>query len=266
MTVRVGTCGWQYDDWRGTFYPVQLAKTTWLQAYAETFDTVECDNAFYRLPKPETFAKWAALLPDGFTMAVKASRFLTHIKRLKEPDEPVQRLLEACAGLGDRLGPILLQLPPTMKADVDRLAACLQRFPASVRIAVEPRHVTWWTDETRRILEKHQAALTWSDRLGKPVAPLWRTAPWGYVRLHQGREAFPPDYSKARLQKWLQRVDETWSADETTFIYLNNDPGAAAIRNAKTLQELRGAGFSSSGLMEGAVEVGEQVVDVLDPD
>jgi uncharacterized protein YecE (DUF72 family) len=238
MTTRVGTCGWQYDDWRDEFYPADLPKTAWLSAYAESFDTVECDNAFYRLPKRETFEKWAGMLPDGFTMALKASRFLTHIKRLKEPEEPVKRLLEACGGLGDRLGPILLQLPPTMKVDVDRLDACLACFPPSVRVAVEPRHDTWWTDEVRQVLEQRRAALTWSDRLGKPVAPMWRTADWGYLRLHEGRLEFPPDYGASRLRRWLRHIDETWPKKAEVFVYFNNDPGAAAVRNAKTLQRM----------------------------
>ncbi|MGH8890116.1 MAG: DUF72 domain-containing protein [Acidothermaceae bacterium] len=239
MSLRIGTCGWQYDDWRDAFYPHDLAKTKWLQAYAESFDTVECDNAFYRLPTRETFAKWAAAVPDGFTMAVKASRFLTHVKRLKDPGEPVKRLLEALGGLGDRLGPVLLQLPPTMKADFERLDECLRQFPRNIKVAVEPRHDTWWTDDLRRVLERHRAALTWSDRLGKPVAPLWRTTSWGYLRLHQGREDFPPDYTTRQLRNWVQRIDQMWTADETTFVYLNNDPGAAAIRNALTLQHMK---------------------------
>jgi uncharacterized protein YecE (DUF72 family) len=238
MAVRVGTCGWQYDDWRDAFYPHDLAKTKWLPAYAESFDTVECDNAFYRLPKRETFETWAASLPDGFTMAVKASRFLTHIKRLKDPEEPVKRLLESCTGLGDRLGPILVQLPPTMKADVERLDDCLRQFPRDVKVAVEPRHDTWWTDDVRRVLERHAAALTWSDRLGKPAAPMWRTTSWGYVRLHQGREEFPPDYGNSTLRRWLRQIDETWSTSDEVLVYFNNDPGAAAVRNAKSLRSM----------------------------
>jgi uncharacterized protein YecE (DUF72 family) len=238
MAIRVGTCGWQYDDWRTAFYPPELAKTKWLTAYAETFDTVECDNAFYRLPSRETFEKWAAALPDGFTMAVKASRFLTHVKRLKDPAEPVQRLLEACTGLGDRLGPVLVQLPPTMKADVERLDSCLSQFPTSIRVTVEPRHDSWWSTETRRILEKYGTALTWSDRLGKPVAPTWQTTNWGYVRLHQGREQFPPDYTSTRLRQWQQRVEACWKNTDDVFFYFNNDPGAAAIRNAKGMQRM----------------------------
>jgi uncharacterized protein YecE (DUF72 family) len=235
MSLRIGTCGWQYDDWRGAFYAPEIPKRAWLAEYATTFDTVECDNAFYRLPSRETFEKWATALPDGFTMAVKASRFLTHIKRLLDPQEPVKRLYDACSGLGDRLGPILLQLPPTMKADVDRLDACLAEFPAGVRVAVEPRHDSWWTSDLRRVLEKHASPLTWSDRLGKPVAPLWRTADWGYLRLHEGRAKPWPMYGNAALRSWLDRINDTFDAHEDVFVYLNNDPGAAAIKNAKAL-------------------------------
>jgi uncharacterized protein YecE (DUF72 family) len=242
MPIRVGTCGWQYDDWRGSFYPAELAKTRWLAAYSDSFDTVECDNAFYRLPTRETFEKWAGQLPDGFLMSVKASRFLTHIKRLKDPDEPVKRLLEACDGLGDRLGPVLVQLPPTLKADAERLRACLSCFPPRVRVAVEPRHDSWWTDEIREILTEHGAALVWSDRLRKPQAPLWRTADWGYLRLHQGRLDFPPDYHPATLRRWLHRLRDAWAADEPVFVYFNNDPGAAAVRNALTMRQMLDTG------------------------
>jgi uncharacterized protein YecE (DUF72 family) len=235
MTIRIGTCGWQYDDWRGAFYAPEVPKTRWLAEYAGSFDTVECDNAFYRLPQRETFEKWAATLPDGFTMAVKASRFLTHIKRLLDPAEPVKRLFDACSGLGDRLGPILLQLPPTLKVEVDRLDACLAQFPSGVRVSVEPRHDSWWTDEVRQVLEKHRAPLTWSDRLGRPVAPLWRTADWGYLRLHEGKAAPRPMYGDGALRTWVERIDDTFAAHDEVFIYLNNDPGAAAVRNARTL-------------------------------
>jgi uncharacterized protein YecE (DUF72 family) len=237
MPTRVGTCGWQYDDWRDAFYR-GAPKSSWLSEYAKSFDTVECDNAFYRLPTRETFAKWAAALPDGFTMAVKASRFLTHIKRLTDPAEPVQRLLQSCEGLGDRLGAILLQLPPTLHIELARLDATLACFPSSIRVAVEPRHESWWTDDLRRLLEKRGAALTWADRLGRPVAPLWRTADWAYVRLHEGRAHPWPNYGDAALRTWHGRVAENWPRNADVFVYFNNDPGAAAIRNAQTFERI----------------------------
>jgi uncharacterized protein YecE (DUF72 family) len=164
---------------------------------------------------------------------VKASRFLTHIKRLKEPQEPVARLLASVVGLGDRLGPILLQLPPSMAIDLDRLDACLRCFPASVRVAVETRHGSWWIDETKAVLTERGAATVWSDRLGIAIAPMWRTTDWAYLRLHQGRLKFPPTYPAATLRSWRQHLEATWSTHEDVFVYFNNDQGAAAVRDAR---------------------------------
>jgi uncharacterized protein YecE (DUF72 family) len=237
MPTRVGTCGWQYDDWGDAFYD-GAPKSSWLSDYAHSFDTVECDNAFYRLPTRDTFSKWAAALPAGFTMAVKASRFLTHVKRLTEPAEPVERLLQSCEGLRDRLGPILLQLPPNLGVDHDRLDTALACFPPSIRVAVEPRHDSWWTDDLRRLLEKRGAALVLADRLGKPVTPLWRTADWGYVRMHEGRAHPRPRYGDTALRTWHARIGETWPRNDDVFVYFNNDQGAAAVRDARTFARM----------------------------
>lgn len=150
VTVFVGTSGWQYKDWRDVLYPEGVPQRLWLEEYASGFATVESNNAFYRLPSRETFAQWRRRTPEGFVMAVKASRFLTHIKRLRDPEEPVARLMEHAAGLGDRLGPVLLQLPPTLKADATLLDDCLRCFPAGTRVAVEPRHDSWWVRRSVR--------------------------------------------------------------------------------------------------------------------
>jgi uncharacterized protein YecE (DUF72 family) len=230
----IGTSGWQYADWRGVLYPRGLAQRRWLQRYGEVFATVENNNAFYRLPGRETFELWRAGTPPGFVMAVKASRYLTHMKRLNDPAEPVARLMNAAAGLGSKLGPVLLQLPPTLRAGPDRLAACLREFPEGVRVAVEPRHPTWWTDETRRVLEDHGAALCWTDRLGRPQTPLWRTAGWLYLRLHEGPAEPWPDYDDETLMSW---ADELSGADDG-YVYFNNDPGGAAVRDALRFAEL----------------------------
>lgn len=232
MVVHVGTSGWQYDSWRGVLYPPGLAQRRWLERYAEEFATVENNGAFYRLPRRETFESWRERLPAGFVMAVKASRYLTHIRRLRDPEEPVRRLLDVAAGLGDRLGPVLLQLPPNLRAEPDRLDDCLTRFPRGVRVAVEPRHESWWSDEVRAMLERHGAALCWADRLGRPVTPLWRTADWGYLRLHEGAARPWPAYGGQALRSWADRVGGTWSGDEDVYVYFNNDPGGAAVRNA----------------------------------
>jgi uncharacterized protein YecE (DUF72 family) len=237
MPVFVGTSGWQYKDWRGLLYPPGLAQNRWLSRYAEGFSTVENNNAFYRLPAPELFERWRDMTPRGFVMAVKASRYLTHIKRLADPEEPVERLMNAVRGLGDRLGPILLQLPPTLRAETERLDRCLRAFPAGVRVAVEPRHDSWWTDEVRELLERRGAALCWADRLGRPVTPLWRTAAWGYVRLHEGAATPRPGYGDQALRSWVRRVGDAWPGD--AYIYFNNDVGGAAVRDA-----IRFAGFA----------------------
>jgi uncharacterized protein YecE (DUF72 family) len=239
VTVIIGTSGWQYRDWRGRFYPQKLPQRLWLEHYAGHFATVESNNAFYRLPEHATFVAWRERTPPDFRWAVKASRFLTHIRRLRDPQEPVGRLMERAAGLGDKLDAVLLQLPPTLKADADLLRACLAQFPAGTRVAVEPRHESWWTDAIRALLERYNAALCWADREEKPIAPLWRTTDWGYLRLHTGGGSpsiWP--YDEKVLAAWADRICETYADSEDVYVYTNNDPEAAALRDAVTLGRL----------------------------
>ena len=238
MTVLVGTSGWQYSDWRGVLYPPGVPQRRWLEHYAGRYATVENNGSFYRLPKAETFADWRARTPDGFVMAVKASRYLTHVRRLQDPAEPVERLMRAAAGLQDRLGPVLLQLPPNLPADAGALDACLREFArfrgagGRVRVAVEFRHESWWTEETRQLLAHHQAALCWADRRGRPLNPLWRTADWGYLRFHEGPARPWPRYGRQSLRSWVQRLAATWPDEAAVFVYFNNDPGGAAVHDA----------------------------------
>ena len=238
MPVLIGTSGWQYRDWRGRFYPPRLPQRLWLEHHAEVFATVEVNNAFYRLPPREVFEAWAARTPDDYVVTVKASRFLSHVKRLKDPEEPVARLMERAAGLGRKLGPVLVQLPPTLQADLERLDACLACFPAGTRVVVEPRHDSWWTPELRDVLVARGAALCWADKASQPVAPLWRTTSWGYLRLHLGGGEDVWPYDEAVLRDWVGRLTETWDDDEDVFVYTNNDPGGAALRDAVTLGRL----------------------------
>ena len=231
----VGTSGWQYADWRDVVYPAGVPQRRWLEEYARGFATVENNSAFYRLPTTETFAGWRERTPEGFVMTVKASRYLTHLKRLREPAEPVARLMgRAVEGLGDRLGPVLVQLPPDFRANVDALDACLRCFPRGVRVAVELRHASWWEEEPalRAVLERHDSPLCWADRLSRPVAPLWRTAAWGYVRLQEGAARPWPRYGRQALRAWAERLAETYAAGDDVFVYFNNDPGGAAVRDA----------------------------------
>jgi len=237
VALVVGTSGWQYADWRGPVYPAGVPQRVWLEHYAREFATVEVNNAFYRLPERSVFARWRDQTPDGFVVAVKVSRYLTHVRRLQEPQEPVARLVDRAAGLGDRLGPFLLQLPPTLRADPARLDRCLAAFPRRARVAVEPRHDSWWTGEVRDVLERRGAALCWADRGGRPITPLWRTAGWGYVRLHEGTASPRPSYGRGALGTWLGRIDDAWPGVRRAdvFVYFNNDRGGAAVRNARTL-------------------------------
>ena len=251
MPMHVGTSGWQYADWRGVLYPPGLPQRRWLEHYAAAFATVENNNAFYRLPSRDTFRAWRERTPPDFVMAVKASRFLTHVKRLKDPEGPVRLLLDVAEGLGDRLGPILLQLPPTLGADPDRLDECLACFRGRARVAVEPRHDSWWTDEIRDILAAHGAALCWADRLGRPLTPLWRTADWTYLRCHEGRARPWPSYGDAALRSWVDRLGGPGPGgtgarplDQDCYVYFNNDPGGAAVRDAARFAALaRAAGW-----------------------
>lgn len=236
--ILVGTSGWQYRHWRERFYPAGLPPAHWLPFYTERFVTVELNNPFYRLPERDTFARWRDRTPDGFTFAVKMSRYLTHVRRLRDPAEPVARFLDRAGGLGDRLGPVLLQLPPTLPADPDALAATLARFPRQVRVAVEPRHPSWWTGEVRRTLERYRAALCWADRRGRPVTPLWRTAGFGYLRLHEGAARPWPRYGEAALRSWVRRVGPTFEPGAPVYVYFNNDQEGAAPLDATAFARL----------------------------
>jgi len=232
MSVLAGTSGWQYRDWRGAFYPPGTPQRLWLEYYATQFATVENNGTFYRLPPRDTFASWRDRVTDDFVMTVKANRYLTHVRRLRDPAGPVRRLVDAAAGLGDRLGPVLLQLPPDLRADPPLLEECLRQFPPTVRIAVEPRHESWWTDEVKDLLAARNAALCWADRAGAALTPLWRTADWGYLRLHEGEGVPWPRYSQAALSAWADRIAAAWAADRDVYVYFNNDQAAAAPRDA----------------------------------
>lgn len=232
MSVRIGTSGWQYRDWRGTFYPHGVPTARWLEAYADRFCTVEANGTFYRLSERHVFEAWASRTPPGFEFAVKASRFLTHVRRLQDPRPVVERFMERVSALGSKLGPVLLQLPPTMPRDLARLEQTLTSFPHGVRVAVELRHESWFVEETSQLLARHGAATCLADRRGT-VGPLWKTADWGYVRFHEGRAAPAPRYGAAALQRWAGRLAELFGTEARVYAFFNNDAGACAPRNAE---------------------------------
>lgn len=231
MTLFVGTSGWQYRHWRGCFYPPGVPQSAWLQYYAARFSTVEVDYTFYRLPEVATFDGWRHRTPADFVMAVKASRYLTHIRRLRDPADPVRRLVERARHLGPKLGPVLLQLPASFRADPPALDDALASFPRSVRVAFEPRHDSWFSDEVADVLARHRAAFCLSDTGGRR-SPMWRTADWGYVRFHRGRATPDPCYGRAALHAWAERLAELFGPAPDVFAYFNNDECACAPRDA----------------------------------
>lgn len=248
MTVRIGTSGWQYRHWSGRYYPAELRQDRWLERYAADFDTVELNVSFYHLPRAAVFAGWAARTPPDFSFAVKASRYLTHVRRLRDPKEPVERLLGAAAPLGPKLGPVLLQLPPDMTRDPASLAATLDCFPRSVRVAVEFRHDSWLHPETEAVLAEHAAAFCLTDRDGKRSA-VTRTADWTYLRMHSGCAAPRPCYDDASIDRWAADIAARWGAGADAWVYFNNDPAGCAVRDAA----LAGPIFARHGMAAGRV-------------
>ncbi len=233
----VGTSGWQYAHWRRVFYPERLPQRLWLPYYAERFQTVEVNNTFYNLPRKGAFAHWAETSPNDFVFALKMSRYLTHLKRLHDPEEPVQRFLERAEALGGKQGPVLLQLGPGHLADLELLDGALAAFPEHVRVAVEFRHSSWFGEATRELLARRGVALCLADS-PRRKQPAWRTAGWGFVRFHEGLGSRRPGYEREALKRWVERIAQIWSTDEDVFVYFNNDAAGYAIRDAITLAEL----------------------------
>jgi uncharacterized protein YecE (DUF72 family) len=227
----VGTSGWQYRDWRGPVYPKHEPVRRWLELYARRFPTVEVNNTFYRLPERSRFEAWAAATPSDFCFAIKASRYLTHIRRLRDPEDAVGRILDASAGLGTKRGPVLVQLPPNLRIDCDALDATLRAFARKVRVAVEFRHQSWDADEVDVVLATHDATRVLADDRGRTTGH--RTGSWTYVRLHRGTASPEPCYGRRALSTWAERL-----ADARGYVYFNNDPHGCAVHNAETLCSL----------------------------
>jgi uncharacterized protein YecE (DUF72 family) len=236
----VGTSGWQYAHWKRDFYPEKLPQRQWLPYFAERFQTVEVNNTFYNLPERSVFESWRRTAPPDFIFAVKMSRFLTHLKRLNDPEEPVQRFMERARGLGGKLGPVLIQLPPRFTIDLDRLERTLRLFAPSVRVVVEFRDESWFVTETRDMLERRGVALCLADS-PRRSQPRWRTADWGFVRFHEGKGRHAPGYERDVLRRWVARIGDMWSRNEDVFVYFNNDTAGYAIRDAVTFAGLAAA-------------------------
>ena len=233
----VGTSGWQYPHWRRVFYPEKLPQRMWLQYYAARFQTVEVNNTFYNLPERSVFEHWRASTPSDFVFAMKMSRYLTHLKRLHDPEAPVKLFLQRAEGIGEKRGPILVQLPPRFRVNVGLLDAALEVFDPAIRVAVEFRDDGWFTDETRAVLERHAVALCLADS-ARRKQPVWRTTDWAFVRFHEGTGPRAPGYERDSLRRWIERIAAMWRPDEDVFAYFNNDAFGHAIKDAVVFAEL----------------------------
>ena len=235
-SVRVGCSGWNYRDWRGTFYPEGVPVRRWLECYAERFDTVELNTTFYRLPKVEAVARWVEQTPPGFVFSAKASRYLTHIKRLRDLEDGVARYYERIQPLieADRLGPVLWQLPANFRRDDELLRAALERLPRG-RHAFEFRHPGWFVPEVMALLREHHAALVIGDHPERPFQLHEATADWMFVRFHYGARGRNGNYSKTELEGWAERV-RGWRRSHDVYAYFNNDWKAYAPANALFLR------------------------------
>lgn len=233
--VYIGCSGWQYRHWRGDFYPAELPQTRWLEFYAERFDTVEINNTFYRLPEAETFASWGRRAPQRFVYAVKASRFLTHMKKLKDPEDPLQLFFSRAIRLGRSFGPVLYQLPPRWPVNLERFAEFLKALPKGRRHTVEFREPTWYNEEVFALLEKHKTALCLHDMQGSASGQL-SVGPFVYVRFH-GTSKYSGSYSDDMLARWAEWMAGQVRAKKKVFAYFNNDTGGHAPRDAVRLGE-----------------------------
>jgi uncharacterized protein YecE (DUF72 family) len=230
--LRIGASGYEYAHWRGAFYPPDLPKKRWFTYYAQRFDTVEINYTFYRLPPAHTFDAWRDQAPEGFSYALKFSRYATHLKHLKEPDELIKRFLERASRLGEVLGPILVQLPPHWHADTERLTTFLQAAPRGYRWAVEFRDPDWFCDEVFDILRAHGAALCIHDLLANH--PQHLTTDWGYWRFH-GR-SYGGTYAQEALQAQARTLKQYLNDGLDVFVYFNNDAQGYAVQNAADLR------------------------------
>jgi len=237
--LRIGTSGWHYDHWRGPFYPDDMASDAYLPFYAERFGTVEVNNAFYQLPDERTLIDWRNTVPGGFLFAVKASRYITHMKKLKDPAGPVDAFLGRIGVLGDRLGPVLFQLPPRWRVDVERLEAFLEALPAGVRAVFEFRDASWFDDRVYQALDRHGAAFCIYDLAGTE-SPHVVTGDFAYVRLHGSGAAYEGAYTEQALGGWAGACSAWLRSGKDVYVYFDNDAGGAAPNDALALMKMLG--------------------------
>jgi uncharacterized protein YecE (DUF72 family) len=233
--ARIGCSGWNYADWRGRLYPKGVGTGRWLELYAEVFHTVEVNSTFYRLAKPDAVRRWLEQTPDDFVFAVKASRYLTHVRRLRDLRDGVERFYEAIEPLASspKMGPVLWQLPANFRRDDEVLARALEGLPGGLH-CFEFRHESWFTRPVYDLLRRHGAALVIGDHPERPFQTHEMTADWTFIRFHYGHRGRRGNYSRTELDEWAERI-RRWKRRRTVFAYFNNDWRGFAVDNARYL-------------------------------
>lgn len=229
-----GTSGWIYKHWRGVFYPEDIPQHNWLNYYTDWFDSVEINNSFYKLPSVEVFKHWREQTPESFVFAVRASNYLTHMKKLKEPEEPLEKVLMHSAELHEKRGPILYQLPPRWRVDTERLNYFLSLLPKGVRHVFEFRDSTWQTEDVWSLLRKYEVGYCIMDGMGLPTH-IKTTDDYSYIRLHSGED--DGSYSERQLREWASRVEDLLALGDV-YVYFNNDYMGYSIKNALDLRKM----------------------------
>ena len=235
--VRIGCSGWNYPHWREVVYPKGLPPARWLEHYATLFDTIEVNNTFYRLPKCDSVARWVEQTPEDFVFTVKASRYLTHVKRLTDLGPGVRRFYERIEPLvrSPKLGPVLWQLPANFRRDEERLSAALERIPAG-RHCFEFRHESWFAPEIYELLRAHGVALVIGDHPERSFQSHELTTDWTFIRFHYGHRGRNGNYSERELEEWAGRID-AWRSRVEVYAYFNNDWQGYAVRNGSWLRK-----------------------------
>lgn len=236
VKYHIGTSGWHYDHWRGDFYPQALPKTKWLEFYAQTFSTVELNNSFYHLPSENAFDNWRQGTPPGFIFAIKVSRLITHLKKLRNVATALDNFIARSELLEEKLGPLLYQIPPNMHRNDDVLEAFLASLQRGRQHVFEFRHQSWLEPEVFRLLSRHNAALCVFN-MPELSCPVEATTDFAYIRFHGSRSLYSSEYTDQELEDWAQRIKKLPRTVNTVYIYFNNDAGAFAIKNALALKQ-----------------------------
>ena len=232
----IGTSGWHYDDWRGRFYPEKMQKSQWLEFYAEHFSTVELNNTFYRLPSERAVDNWGKTVPSGFVFSVKVSRFITHVKKLKDTGEALSNFMSRISPLQDKVGPLLYQLPPRLQRNDELLTDFLHGLPSKHKHVIEFRHKSWLNEHVFDILQSYNTGLCVFE-MPDLSCPMLATTDFAYIRFHGRDSLYSSCYTDEELSVWANNISELAAKLETVYIYFNNDVAGYALKNAVTLRD-----------------------------